>query len=232
MTTIEQLKWPDTGLLPAIAQDARTGTVLTLAWQNRDALQATIDTGYVHYWSRSRQELWKKGETSGHVQRVLDIRLDCDLDAVLMAVEPSGPACHTGAESCFFNERAGDSWQSGATNPWPLADILARLSAVIDERTTSTAGKSYVKSLLDNPATAAAKVQEEAAELVAAAANEPDQNVASEAADAIFHILVLARTRGVDWSRICEVLESRFGVGGHDEKASRSNDRMAKDDSV
>ena len=111
MDWLEQVKWADDGLVAAIAQDAASGKVLTLAWMNREALARTADTGFAHYWSRSRRKLWRKGETSGHVQKVREIRLDCDQDAVLLVVEQvGGIACHTGRHSCFFLRLDGDAW--------------------------------------------------------------------------------------------------------------------------
>lgn len=221
MFNLEKLNWPESGLLPAIAQDAGDGRVVTLAWQNREALQATLAERRTVFWSRSRQALWRKGETSGHTQRLVDIRFDCDLDAILLLVEPAGPACHTGRSSCFFNEiSAGDECRE-VENPWPQADILSRLAAVIAARREAGEEKSYVKSLLGDPQRAAEKVREEAGELIAAAADESDERVAGEAADLVFHALVLAASRGVDWSRIAAVLDGRFGTSGHEEKAAR-----------
>lgn len=213
--------WPAEGLLPVVTIDASSGKVLMQAWVNREALAATAASGRAHYWSRSRGELWRKGDTSGHVQIVRDIRTDCDLDTILYVVEQTGPACHTGRPSCFFRRLDGDEWRDEGDNPWPRPDILHALAAVIEQRTQADAGRSYVRSLLDDPAKAAAKVREEAGELCAAAAGEPDDRVAAEAADLVFHALVLARTRGVDWNRIAGVLAARFGVGGHVEKAAR-----------
>jgi len=111
MNWLEQVKWADDGLVAAIAQDAASGKVLTLAWMNREALARTVATGEAHYWSRSRRQLWHKGETSGHVQKVRDLRLDCDSDAILLLVEQvGGIACHTGRERCFFQRLENDRW--------------------------------------------------------------------------------------------------------------------------
>jgi phosphoribosyl-AMP cyclohydrolase len=112
MSWLDEVKWNDDGLVPAIAQEAQTGAVLTLAWMNREALASTQATGVAHYWSRSRERLWRKGERSGHVQRVREIRLDCDNDAVLLVVEQQGGiACHTGRHRCFFQRLEGDAWR-------------------------------------------------------------------------------------------------------------------------
>lgn len=220
MISLEQLKWPDSGLLPVVTQDAQSGKVLMLAWVNREALAQTISTKQATYFSRSRNAIWQKGQTSGNSQHLVDLRFDCDLDTVLYIVEPAGPACHTGRVSCFFNELQSDHLVA-IDNPWPRADIVTRLAAVLTARRQTSAEKSYVKSLLDRPDKAAAKVNEEAAELIASVANESNERVANEAADLLFHALVLAATRGVDWHQIAAVLESRFGVSGHTEKAQR-----------
>ncbi len=215
------LTWPENGLLPVITIDSATGKVLMQAWVNREALAASASTGWAHYWSRSRGELWRKGDTSGHMQVIREIRSDCDGDTILYVVEQTGPACHTGRPSCFFRRLDDGVWRDEDDNPWPRPDILRALAAVMESRASADAGKSYVRSLLDDPAKAADKVREEAAELCAAAADETADRVAAEAAELVFHALALARTRGVDWSRIAGVLEARFGISGHVEKAAR-----------
>lgn len=159
--------WPESGLLPVVTIDAATGRVLMQAWLNREALAQTAATGRAHYWSRSRGALWRKGDTSGHTQTIRDIRLDCDGDTILYVVDQVGPACHTGAPSCFFRRLDGEVWRDEDDNPWPRVDILRALAGVIEDRTRADAGKSYVRSLLDDPAKAAAKVLEEADELAA-----------------------------------------------------------------
>src|ERR1044071_7708120 len=134
------------GLVPCIVQDATTDAVLMLAWMNAEALRLTRETRAVHFWSRSRKALWRKGETSGHTLTAVEIRLDCDLDVVLVRARPAGPTCHTGATSCFFHRDAdGDD----ATDDGPPPPILQRLEPVIAARPGSTAEKSYTKSLLD-----------------------------------------------------------------------------------
>lgn len=223
---LDELKWPENGLLPAIAIDVHHGGILMQAWQNREALRRTLETGAVHYWSRSRNELWHKGSTSGHVQRLVELRTDCDRDALLLVVEQQGPACHTGKPSCFFERfDPAAGWQSDLDNPWPRGAILGPLAATIEARVQAEGARSYVRSLLDDPERAAAKVAEEAAELIEAAAGRDAGGVAAEAADLLFHALVLARTRGVDWYQIAEVLRARFGTSGHVEKARRDADQ-------
>ncbi|RMF18159.1 MAG: bifunctional phosphoribosyl-AMP cyclohydrolase/phosphoribosyl-ATP diphosphatase HisIE [Candidatus Dadabacteria bacterium] len=226
---IDALNWPDNGLLPAIAQDANTGVVLTQAWQNREALRRTQETGFVHYWSRSRNQLWKKGETSGHTQRVVEIRTDCDRDTILMLVEPAGPACHTGAPSCFYTVVSDGELHDQPDNPWPSPSILDRLAAVIDARRQADPKSSYTATLLADPDKAAGKVSEESQELIEAVRQESAERVAAEAADLCFHLLVLSATRGVDWSQIAAVLEQRFGTSGHEEKARRALGKRNQD---
>jgi phosphoribosyl-ATP pyrophosphohydrolase/phosphoribosyl-AMP cyclohydrolase len=194
--------WGD-GLLPAVVQDARTGAVLMLAWMNREALARTLETGQTWFWSRSRQTLWHKGETSGHTQRVVDVRIDCDGDAIIAQVVPNGPACHTGRPSCFY--RTADGQERPALGP-----VLSRLEAVIDERRRTMPEKSYTASLLRGGVEAiGAKVTEEAGEVVRAARGESDARVAAEAADVLYHLLVLLATRGVPLTRVLDVLATR-----------------------
>ena len=163
---ISAIRFNSDGLVPAIAQDARTGEVLMLAWMNRESLQMTLNTGYATYFSRSRQQLWKKGETSGHTQKVLSLRYDCDGDAILMQVEQTGPACHTGAHSCFFNEVTS---VDRADFPASAA-ILEEDYAVIADRATRPQEGSYTNYLLEKGIEKTCKkVGEEASETIIAA---------------------------------------------------------------
>jgi len=234
-----RLRWPADGLLPAIAQDAETGQVLMLAWQNREALTATVERGVAHFFSRSRQQLWQKGETSGNVLHVREIRVDCDNDTILILVDPAGPACHTGKPSCFFARVAPHDDKVDLIeeddNPWPPAHVLDRLANVIERRFTHPpARRSYVRTLAQDPELAAKKVLEEAGELVEACRDEATPRVQAEAADLMFHLLVLARTRRVDLRRISDELAGRFGISGHEEKEARRGRArsQAKDDSA
>ncbi|MDR7543168.1 MAG: bifunctional phosphoribosyl-AMP cyclohydrolase/phosphoribosyl-ATP diphosphatase HisIE [Armatimonadota bacterium] len=193
----------DAGLLPAVVQDARTGVVLTLAWMNREALERTRQTGETWFFSRSRQTLWHKGEASGHTQRVTDLRVDCDGDAIVVQVVPAGPACHTGRESCFY--RGADGEEQGPGGP-----VLARLEQVIAHRQAVMPSESYTASLLRAGADRiGAKVTEEAEEVVRAAGDESDMRVAEEAADLLYHLLVLLAARRVSLARVMEVLAAR-----------------------
>jgi phosphoribosyl-ATP pyrophosphohydrolase/phosphoribosyl-AMP cyclohydrolase len=196
------LRW-DGGLLPAVVQDARTGVVLTLAWMNREALERTQQTGETWFFSRSRQALWRKGETSGHTQRVVALRVDCDGDAIVVAVVPAGPACHTGRESCFY--RDVDGREQGPGGP-----VLARLEGIIADRRATMPPGSYTASLLRSGlARIGAKVTEEAEEVVRAAREESDARLAEEAADLLYHLVVLLAARGMSLARVMEVLAAR-----------------------
>jgi phosphoribosyl-AMP cyclohydrolase / phosphoribosyl-ATP pyrophosphohydrolase len=186
-------------LLPCIVQDARTGEVLTLAYMNDEALRRTRETGEMWFWSRSRQELWHKGETSGNVQRLKELRLDCDEDAILALVEPAGPACHTGERTCFHN---------GELEPVP-GEALATLERTIAERRTAASEDSYTATLLGDRELVGAKVREEAEEVARAAREETDERVAEEAADVLYHLAVLMAERGMELSDAYEVLNGR-----------------------
>jgi phosphoribosyl-AMP cyclohydrolase / phosphoribosyl-ATP pyrophosphohydrolase len=190
-------------LLPAIVQDVHTGAVLMLAWMNREAFERTRTTGETWFWSRSRQSLWHKGETSGHSQRVVDLRFDCDADAVLVQVISNGPACHTGAVSCFFRSASGESGG-------PSLPVLGDLDDVISRRAIDLPEGSYTASLLRRGTDGAgAKVTEEAEEVVRAAGHETDERLAEETADLLYHLLVLLRARGMGLARPLEVLRRR-----------------------
>jgi phosphoribosyl-ATP pyrophosphohydrolase/phosphoribosyl-AMP cyclohydrolase len=195
-----EIAFDERGLVPCIVQDWRTGEVLTLAYMNAEALRRTRETGETHFFSRSRNELWHKGATSGNTQAVRAIRYDCDADAVLALVEPAGPACHTGERSCFHN---GDT-ETGA--PYETLPILER---TIAERAASRPDDSYTAALLDDPQSAGAKVEEEAEEVVRAAREESDERVAEEAADVIYHLAVLLRSRGLTLADAERVLDGR-----------------------
>ncbi len=196
------LRWED-GLLPCVVQDARTGTVLMLAWMNAEAFARTLATGDAWFWSRTRQALWRKGETSGHSQRVVRGAVDCDGDAVLLQVVPRGPACHTGHASCFYRDADGGEQRDAGP-------VLPRLEAVIAQRRRTMPPGSYTAHLLAGGVDAiGAKVREEAEEVVRAARAESDDRVAEEAADLLYHLLVLLAGRGVPLARVLDVLAAR-----------------------
>ena len=219
------VKFDADGLVPVIAQDQRTGGVRMLAWANRDALAATLATGAAHFWSRSRQASWRKGETSGNTLAVRQVRLDCDGDVVLYLCDPEGPSCHTGATSCFYRRVADDA--AGALveddgPPDPPALVLARVADVIATRRRERPEKSYVVSLLDAGLPKInAKLTEESGELAEALLEKDAAHIAHEAADLIFHTLVGLEATGVPVDAVFAELRRRFGVSGIDEKASR-----------
>jgi phosphoribosyl-ATP pyrophosphohydrolase/phosphoribosyl-AMP cyclohydrolase len=216
------------GLVTAVVQHAATGQVLMVGMMNEDALAATLVTGRVTFWSRSRGTLWEKGETSGHTLALRDIRIDCDGDALLVTAEPAGPTCHTGKPSCFFRALEADvlATDEGPTPDGPDA-VLARLFAVVLARkagvgATQAAGRSYVRELLAAGTTKVeAKLREEADELARALASESRERVAAEAADLVFHALVALVARDVDLRDVTAVLAGRHGTSGLDEKARR-----------
>jgi phosphoribosyl-AMP cyclohydrolase / phosphoribosyl-ATP pyrophosphohydrolase len=186
-------------LMPCIVQDARTGEVLTLAYMDEEAERRTRETGEVWFWSRSRQELWHKGETSGNVMRLHALRYDCDEDTLLALVEPAGPACHTGERTCFYH---------GEMEPQD-AEALATLERTVAERRSADPEASYTAALLADPAQIGAKVTEEAEEVVRAAAGESDERVAEEAADVLYHLTVLLSSRGLSLADAFRVLNDR-----------------------
>lgn len=226
---VDDLKWDAQGLIAAVAQDRLTGQVRMLAWMNREALKATLDSGEATFFSRSRGKLWRKGETSGHVLRVHEVVADCDGDSLLLLVDPEGPSCHTGRATCFFRRIdksiGGSPSQEPSREPSQERDagpFLLSLEEEIRQRANSTAAKSYTRHLLDGgPARIAGKVTEEAGELSQALQSESDERVISEAADVLYHTLVGLRARGLDWRRVIEALAARAGQSGHAEKASR-----------
>jgi phosphoribosyl-AMP cyclohydrolase / phosphoribosyl-ATP pyrophosphohydrolase len=186
-------------LFPCIVQDARTGEVLTLAYVNDASLARTRETGEMWFWSRSRDKLWHKGETSGNVQRVEAIRYDCDSDAFVALVDPSGPACHTGERTCFYR---GDMEQQPA-------EALPALERTIEERRSADPGQSYTAALLAEPGRIGDKVREEAEEVARAARDESDERVAEEAADVLYHLTVLLAQRGLRLADVYDVLNER-----------------------
>jgi len=197
---MQEISFDEQGLVPCVVQDWRTGEVLTLAYMNAEALERTRETGETHFWSRSRQELWHKGETSGNVQRVRELRFDCDLDAVLALVEPAGPACHTGERSCFHN---------GQLEPPAPHEALPVLERTVAERRAERPEGSYTAELLADPARLGDKVREEAEEAARAAADESVRRVEEEAADVLYHLTVLLASRGLSMADAFEELNAR-----------------------
>jgi phosphoribosyl-ATP pyrophosphohydrolase/phosphoribosyl-AMP cyclohydrolase len=201
--------WDERGLVPCIVQHADRGDVLMLAWMNAEALARTTETGFVHFWSRSRQALWKKGETSGHTLALVELRADCDRDCVLALARCAGPACHTGTATCW-----GDD-----VDP----TILARLDRTLAQRRdAATPEKSYTRSLLDaGMPKILAKIAEEHGELAAELPGDDDAKTVHEAADLLFHVMVGLTARRIPVARVLDELARRFGTSGHVEKAQR-----------
>ncbi len=200
---IDDLKFDERGLIPAIIQDARTREVLTLAYMNRDSLVRTIETGQTWFWSRSRNELWHKGETSGNTQNVVSLHSDCDNDAIVVLVSPAGPACHTGARSCFDTETNED-----------LGLLLRDLYELIESRERERPEGSYTTYLFETGLDKILKkVGEESAETIIAAKNEDSTRLTAEVADLIYHLLVLLVARGVSLDEIRAEMASRRVAG-------------------
>ncbi|MEB3163568.1 MAG: bifunctional phosphoribosyl-AMP cyclohydrolase/phosphoribosyl-ATP diphosphatase HisIE [Prochlorothrix sp.] len=201
--SLDAIRYNDQGLVPAIAQDYLDGTVLMLAWMNRESLQKTLETGEAWYWSRSRQELWHKGATSGHLQKVQSIRYDCDSDALLLSIEQIGDiACHTGERSCFHQVE-------GQIIP-PPADMLSQVFAVVRDRRDNPQEGSYTCSLFqsgDNKILK--KIGEEAAEVVMACKDDAKDEIAGEVADLFFHALVAIAHHNVDLRDVYRKLQER-----------------------
>jgi phosphoribosyl-ATP pyrophosphohydrolase/phosphoribosyl-AMP cyclohydrolase len=195
-----EVAFDEHGLVPCIVQDWGTGEVLTLAYMNAESLALTRRTGEIHFYSRSRQELWHKGATSGSTQTVKAIRYDCDGDALLALVTPAGPACHTGERTCFHR---------GELEPQAPHEVLPALERTIAQRARSRPAGSYTTTLLDDPQLAGAKVQEEAEEVVRAVREESDERVAEEAADVLYHLAVLLRSRDLALGDAERILDGR-----------------------
>ena len=205
--SVDNIRFNDQGLVPAIAQDYLDGTVLMLAWMNADALKKTMETGEVWYWSRSRQELWHKGATSGHIQKVKGLRYDCDSDALLVTIEQVGDvACHTGERSCFHQVEREGSVEVVA----PPADTLSQVFAVIRDRKLNPQPDSYTNQLFaggDNKILQ--KIGEEAVEVVMACKDDAPDEIAGEVADLLYHTLVAIAHHDVDLKAVYRKLQSR-----------------------
>lgn len=209
MSWLDEVKFDEAGLVPVVAQEASTGEVLMLAYANREALERTAASGRAHYWSRSRGEIWRKGDTSGHTQDVSEIRVDCDGDALLYRVRQQGAACHTGEHACFFRRVVEDALETAS----PGGHILGRVDAVIARRAEERPEGSYTTYLFEKGLDKILKkLGEETTEVVVAAKNEAPAELRAESADLLFHLLVLLRVRGLPLEEVWAELESRFGV--------------------
>lgn len=217
---LADLRWNEAGLIPALVQNAASGRLLMLGWMNREALDRTLETRRVHFFSRSRQTLWRKGETSGNELHLRTLAADCDRDALLVRALPAGPTCHTGEVSCFFREvvaEGGDAAlrSGGAVGRTALDPVLARLTEIVRERAKARPDGSYTAKLLAaGTRRIAQKVGEEAVETALAGAAGDDEELVREAADLIYHLLVLFESRKVPPDRIAAELARRFPDGG------------------
>lgn len=219
---IDELKFDGRGLVPVVAQEIDTGEVLMLAYANRDALTRTVESGTAHYWSRSRAALWRKGESSGHVQVVEEVRADCDGDSVLYRVRQTGPACHTQERSCFHRAVSEGELAPAAE----MGHILARLERIIAERDAARPAGSYTTYLFEKGIDKILKkVGEETTETVIAAKNSDPVELRCESSDLLFHLLVLFRTSSLPLTDIWSELESRFGGAPRDAQRSHTDTR-------
>jgi phosphoribosyl-ATP pyrophosphohydrolase/phosphoribosyl-AMP cyclohydrolase len=210
--TIADVKFDERGLIPTVVQDAGTRRVLTLAYMNAESLRKTLDTGETWFWSRSRASLWHKGETSGNTQRVVDVWLDCDADALTVLVVPNGPACHTGAESCFHNELkdAGPFDAEPAPSAANLAGVVASLYSLVESRKRERPAGSYTSYLFDQGLDKILKkVGEESAETIIAAKNDDREALVKETSDLLYHLVVLLVERGLSLEEVGEELLRR-----------------------
>lgn len=199
----ENVKFDDRGLICAIAQDIESGEVLMQAYMNAEALELTRQTGYAHYYSRSRNKLWKKGEESGHVQEVVSMTFDCDRDCVLLKIRQTVAACHTGSYSCFFDFLQGDCEKIGV-------EMLGKLQRIVEDRKQNPVEGSYTSYLFEKGVDKIAKkAGEEAVEMVIASKNEDKEELIGECADLLYHTLVLLSERGVSLSEVCTELNKR-----------------------
>lgn len=204
MTPLD-IQYDSNGLIPAVVQHAQTGEVLMLGYMNADALAQTLHTGLVTFWSRSRTTLWTKGETSGNILRLVEIRPDCDADALLVLAEPAGPTCHTGHSTCFYRTMDGEAAERA-----PAIGFMAELAALIAQRAAERPAGAYTTKLLDGGVDRIGKkIGEEAAEVIIAAKNANAAELTWETADLLYHTLVLLQQQGVPLSAIWAELRRR-----------------------
>ena len=224
MHWLDELRFDAAGLVPVVAQERGTGEVLMVAYANREALERTLESGFAHYFSRSRASLWQKGETSGHVQHVEEVRLDCDGDAVLYRVRQEGPACHTLSRSCFYRSvEAGELAPAGHGG-----DVLSRLEEIVRERDEARPEGSYTSYLFASGVDKILKkIGEETTEVVIAAKNKERAELRAETADLLFHLLVLLRAAGLPLDAVWSELDSRFGKASRIPPASPAIDRSS-----
>jgi phosphoribosyl-ATP pyrophosphohydrolase/phosphoribosyl-AMP cyclohydrolase len=212
-----EIEFDQRGLAPCVVQDWTTGEVLMLAYVSAESLEMTLESGDLHFHSRSRDELWKKGESSGSFMHLRQLRYDCDGDSLVAMVDPAGPACHTGQRSCFYREVLGSASSRkdappAPGEPFPVTyEALPALERTLRNRAVERPDGSYTVKLLDDRALIGEKVEEEAEEVIRAAREESNERVAEEAADLLYHLSVLLVSRGVSQSAVMEVLNDRSG---------------------
>jgi len=218
-----QLDWHKNPIIPAIAQESKTNEILMLAYMNEEAYNLTLSTGYAHYFSRSKQRIWKKGESSGHTQKIDDILLDCDADTLILKIQQKGVACHTGRKSCFFTsvlqEKIIAEKEVDTDAIYGVVDTLYH--TILERKNAPESAKSWTRKLLNDRALLLSKIREEADELCVAIDDESDTQVIYEAADLLYHALVGLGLRDISPDRVKQELARRFGQSGIEEKASR-----------
>jgi phosphoribosyl-ATP pyrophosphohydrolase/phosphoribosyl-AMP cyclohydrolase len=209
------VRFDEDGLVPCVTQDVVSGEVLMVAYMNEEALRRTVESRQMHYWSRSREQIWHKGETSGNTQALRSLRYDCDGDALLALVAPAGPACHTGQRTCFYRDLEGSAATAVDGAPAPgepapaTSEALAELERTLTQRLRERPEGSYTVELLDDPDLIGAKIREEADEVARAIAGESDERVAEEAADVLYHLEVGLVSRGLPLAAALDVLNGR-----------------------
>jgi phosphoribosyl-ATP pyrophosphohydrolase/phosphoribosyl-AMP cyclohydrolase len=224
MENFMEIDWNKNPLIPAIAQDASSNEVLMLAYMNKEALELTLSTGYAHYFSRSKQRIWKKGESSGHTQEIVDVLIDCDGDTIVLKINQEGVACHTGRRSCFFTSIKDNkeilSKEVDIDSIYSVVDTLYH--TILERKNAPKEQKSWTKKLLDDKELLLSKIREEADEVCVAIDKESDEQVIYESADLLYHTLVGLGYREVSPDRVKQELARRFGMSGIEEKESRT----------
>ncbi|MCG3660416.1 bifunctional phosphoribosyl-AMP cyclohydrolase/phosphoribosyl-ATP diphosphatase HisIE [Aliarcobacter butzleri] len=224
MEQLNKIDWEKmNNLIPVITQDAKTNEVLMLAYMNKEALELTIKTNYAHYFSRNKQRIWKKGESSNHLQEIVEILLDCDNDTLLLKVNQTGVACHTGRKSCFYTNLKTDKIISDVEiNTTAAYGVIDTLYHTICERKDEDVSKSYTAKLLKgNQNSMLKKIVEEAGEFTFAVKDDNEEEIIYEAADVAYHVLVALASKNINPDRVKQELARRFGISGIEEKNSR-----------
>ena len=224
MEQLNKIDWEKmNNLIPVITQDAKTNEVLMLAYMNKEALELTIKTNYAHYFSRSKQRIWKKGESSNHLQEIVEILVDCDNDTLLLKVNQTGVACHTGRKSCFYTNLKTDKIISDVEiNTASAYGVIDTLYHTICERKDEDVSKSYTAKLLKgNQNSMLKKIVEEAGEFTFAVKDDNEEEIIYEAADVTYHVLVALASKNINPDRVKQELARRFGISGIEEKNSR-----------